>query len=281
MRAALSAGLVVLVVLLWPLGSHRRAGGSTARPLLAAAARLPAEGPGEDRTGRSGAGPGEWSGDGLGEWSGEGPARWARLGGRVLRRWRTARRARARELVTVLDLLDALAPALRSGLSPAAALRCLEPPADESGRPSLVAELCEAADAGAPLAPAWSARAHRLAASELHLVAAAWSLSESLGAPLADSVALGADLVRQRLARERRLAVALAGPRATIAILTLLPAGGPALALLLGVSPAELYLNLPAAVSLGLGLMLLGLGRWWCTRMVRGLTVPRPAPETS
>ncbi len=194
------------------------------------------------------------------------------------RTWWRGRRGPDEEMRAVLELLDALAPALRAGLPPSSALRCIQAPGTGPGR-DIVTELVAAADLGERLAPIWVARAERAASPELALVGRAWCLSESLGAPLADSVALGAELVRQRLGRQRRLAIALAGPRATTWVLTLLPLAGPGVALLLGVSPTQLYGNAAAALSVGAGVLLIAVGRRWCARMVRSLTVARPAPE--
>lgn len=204
-------------------------------------------------------------------------------------------RRRSVELETVLVILDSLAPALRAGLAPAAALRCLDvaagPPVAVAARRAtgpapahpgfsaadLVVDLLAAAETGERLAPVWG-RASRVSGSpELALISRAWALSEDLGAPLADSVALAADLVRQRTARERRLAIALAGPRATTTVLSLLPVIGPGVALLLGISPAELYGSAPAVSSVAVGGLFLVVGRWWCARMVGGLARPRPA----
>ena len=208
-------------------------------------------------------------------------------------------RRRRAELEAVLVILDSLAPAFRAGLGPAAALRCLDVVRDPSvavaaRRASgpgavhpgclpadLVVDLLAAAEAGERLAPVWG-RASRVAGSpELALISRAWALSEDLGAPLADSVALAADLVRQRTARARRLATALAGPRATTTVLSLLPVIGPGVALLLGITPAELYGSASAVSSVAVGGLFLMVGRWWCARMVGGLARPRPAGRGS
>ncbi len=187
-----------------------------------------------------------------------------------------------RELEATLGILDALAPALRAGLAPVAALGCLDLSVARSSSVSvLLTRLVEAAEQGEPLAPVWVEQARDVGSSELALIARAWALSESLGAPLADCVGMAADLVRQRIARERRLEVALAGPRATTTVLTLLPLAGPGVAFLLGIGPGELYSSVPALTAVVLGLLLLAVGRWWCARMVRGLARARPAGEGS
>lgn len=190
------------------------------------------------------------------------------------------RRRRRHDLGAVLGVLDALAPALRAGLAPVAALGCLDFSVGRSPRVSaLLTHLIEAAELGEPLAPVWMRQARDIGSVELALIGRAWALSESLGAPLADCVAMAADLVRQRTAREQRLAVAIAGPRATTTVLSLLPLGGPGVALLLGITPSELYSTAAAFASVLVGLVLLAVGRWWCARMVRGLARPRPPGE--
>ena len=87
--------------------------------------------------------------------------------------------------------------------------------------------------------------------------------------PLAKAVRTTAGLLEARIAHERRLAGALAGARATVNVLSVLPIGGPLLALVLGIGPGELYggSRLTQA-SLVLGLCLAGIGRWWVHRMV-------------
>lgn len=181
-----------------------------------------------------------------------------------------------------MSVLDALAPALRAGLAPVVALGCLDlTVARSSGVSVLLTRLVEAAEQGAPLAPVWMSHARDAGSPELALIGRAWALSESLGAPLADCVGTAADLVRQRIARERRLAVALAGPRATMTVLTVLPLAGPGVGLLLGIGPAELYSGVPALASVILGIVFLAVGRLWCAAMVRRLARPRAAEEKS
>jgi tight adherence protein B len=107
---------------------------------------------------------------------------------------------------------------------------------------------------------------------ELLLLAQAWSLTEDMGVPLAQAVRTTAGLLEARIAHERRLAGAVAGARATVNLLTVLPVGGPLLALVLGIGPGELYggSGLTQA-SLVLGLCMAGLGRLWVRRMIRAV----------
>ncbi|WP_295698806.1 hypothetical protein [Lapillicoccus sp.] len=170
---------------------------------------------------------------------------------------------------------------------------------------ALLADLVAEATAGRPLAPVWTRHAlegrwgrsgpsgpsgpsgsRGLGGSggsggsgpsrsgwsgEVAFVARAWSLSESLGSPLAECATVAARVVRQQSARRQRLAIALAGPRATAAVLTALPLAGPVVGLLLGLSPRQLYATPAALASTLSGLVLLMLGRWWCSRLVAGI----------
>ena len=74
---------------------------------------------------------------------------------------------------------------------------------------------------------------------------------------------------RARETQRRQVAAALAGPRASAALLALLPLAGVALAAGLGARPLHVLLHTP----LGVGCLLLGaaldlLGLWWTTRIV-------------
>jgi tight adherence protein B len=188
----------------------------------------------------------------------------------------------------VLELLDALGPALRAGLPPSDALRAVSSAdaADPVGLgsdlrtgpapgptigPPLLSALVRAADEGTDLSTVWRREAEVRRSSDLALVASAWSLCERLGSPLAATVTTVSAVVRDRRAVRRRMDVALAGPRASMTVLTALPAVGPLLALVMGVSPADLYASAAGTASLAAGLALLAFGRWWGARLVRGV----------
>ena len=104
------------------------------------------------------------------------------------------------------------------------------------------------------------------------LLAQAWSLTEDMGVPLAQSIRTAIELLEARIAQEQRLAGAVAGTRATVNVLTVLPVGGPLLGLVLGIGPAQLYGGSRITqMSLALGLCLAGIGRWCVRRMVRAV----------
>lgn len=180
----------------------------------------------------------------------------------------------------LLDLLDAIAPALRAGMSSAAAL---ELAVGSAGQRRANPDLLAASRSGEPLAPVWRRLAQRTGSAQLQLVASAWELSERHGAPLAEAVELTAGLLRDRRRWQGRVDVATAGPRATIRLLSLLPAAGAAFALVFGMSPVELYLGSPVArVAALCGLALTGLGRLWCARVMGSLrraAIVEPGPN--
>ena len=121
-----------------------------------------------------------------------------------------------------------------------------------------------------PIPEAWRRVAAATGAESVGLVARAWELSEQLGAPLAPSVATAAQLVRRSVRLQDRVETALAGPRATMRLLTALPLVGPLVGWAFGVDPMRLYWAGPVtqlATLAGLGLLLLG---WlWCRALVR------------
>jgi len=173
----------------------------------------------------------------------------------------------------LLGLLEAIAPALEAGMAPASALRFVADARSGSGGvdplAELVAGMASAAADGATLGPLWREAAESADSAELLFLAQAWSLTEDLGVPLARAVRTTAGLVEARIAQERRLTGAVAGAKATVNVLTVLPVGGPLLALVLGIGPGELYGGSRLTQgALLLGLCLAGLGRWWVHRMV-------------
>ena len=176
----------------------------------------------------------------------------------------------------VLALVEAVAPALQAGLPPAAALSVglgrpsagLPRPGSASAGTRLIEDVQRAAQQGAPVGPVWQAAAARTGSVHLQLLGAAWTLSESSGAPLADAMRTTAGVLRSAAAQERRLASAVAGARATMNLLSVLPVGGPLVALTLGIGPMELYATAASGLSLGVGVALAALGRWWVRRLV-------------
>jgi tight adherence protein B len=212
------------------------------------------------------------------------PSVWQQDPLQLYRRWRL-RRDREHLLAGVLVLLDSMAPALAMGLPPARALGLAveatsSSPRDAGQRPGrrrgdseldrLTGSLTAAASRGGPLATVWFDWARLTSAPEVAFVASAWALSERHGAPLAVAVERAATALREAQARQRKVRVAVAGPRATVTVLTVLPLTGPAFGLACGIDPATLYLGSRiGAVSAALGVGLIVVGRLWCRRMIR------------
>ncbi|KRF45492.1 hypothetical protein ASH01_06585 [Terrabacter sp. Soil811] len=139
----------------------------------------------------------------------------------------------------------------------------------------LVGSLLHASHRAEPTSPVWAEWAARSASAELALVAAAWRLSENTGAPLASAVDRAVGGLLDARTRRGKVAVAVAGPRATVTVLTLLPLTGPIFGLACGIDPATLYLGSPiATVSVVAGVLLVWVGRVWCSRMVRRAVRP-------
>jgi tight adherence protein B len=171
----------------------------------------------------------------------------------------------------VLGVVDALVPALQAGLPPITALRAVGHLTEHGN--AVTSALIDAADAGLPLGSVWLRAADQLGSSDLRLVGSAWSLCEAVGSPLAATLATVVTTVRQRRELQRRIAAALAGPQATVRVLSLLPALGPVVAVMVGVPLNELYAGSAGLGALGAGAALMLVGRWWCHRLVRSVTV--------
>jgi tight adherence protein B len=197
-------------------------------------------------------------------------------GGEHLRCRLRGRPAEGLTTQNLLGLLEAISPALDAGMAPASALRIAADARSGSGHADPLAELAgdiaSAAAEGLRLGPLWREAADSAGSAELLLLAQAWSLTEEMGVPLAQAVRTTAGLLEARIAHERRLEGAVAGARATVNLLTMLPIGGPLLALVLGIGPDELYGGSRLTQGcLALGLCLACAGRWWVRRMVRAV----------
>lgn len=99
-------------------------------------------------------------------------------------------------------------------------------------------------------------------------MSAVWTVSERSGAPAADMILRYATAQRSALDADRERRIAMAGPRATVRVLSWLPLIGVGLGLLIGVQPVELFSGLPGRLSIGGGVGLYIVGRWWMRRMM-------------
>ena len=186
-------------------------------------------------------------------------ARWITLVSRVSRR---RRRERDAVVEAVLNVLDVVAAALRAGQPPDTALRYAVA-ATPRGPWRLGSPAVDLVDELERLA-----RVHGMPA--LEHVTRAWRLAAETGAPLANAVEVGAALMRHARDHEHALAVAFAGPRATIRLLSVLPLGGPVVGWVLGLDPVDMYLRSPLGrACLGVGIFLVVVGRVWCRRLLR------------
>ncbi|MDN5918233.1 MAG: type II secretion system protein [Pseudonocardia sp.] len=208
----------------------------------------------------------------------------------VVRRRRDRARAERLRSAAAAELAEALSritDELRTGAHPAAALagvahdgpmaRELLGPAEAAARlgepvPGALRRAAAARGAGDRAAhqDATAGRAGTVAASDLERVAAAWELADRHGAPLADLLSGTGDDIRWRLAHGSRVRAQLAGPRATAAVLTMLPLFGIGLGQLMGTDP----LGVLREGLLGQGLLVAGCGLTaagvlWSERILR------------
>lgn len=101
-------------------------------------------------------------------------------------------------------------------------------------------------------------------------LAACFDVAEASGCPLAEVLTRFAAQLEAEDDAEAARQTALAGPRATVRLLTWLPFLGVGLGMLLGVDPVEVLLGTPfGAAALAAGLALTAAGRIWSARLVR------------
>ncbi|MCF7551621.1 type II secretion system F family protein [Pseudonocardia sp. WMMC193] len=181
----------------------------------------------------------------------------------TVRRRRARSRDRSRAGAEATELAESLArivEELRTGAHPAAALQGVRSDgalADRTlGPAAAAARLGD--DVPAALART-AARGPAAVRAELQRIAAAWSLSDRHGAPLADLLDGVLTDLRWRLAFAARTHARSAGPRATAAVLTALPVLGLGLGHLLGADP----LGVLRSGILGQALLLVGTGLVW------------------
>ena len=101
-------------------------------------------------------------------------------------------------------------------------------------------------------------------------LAACFDTAEASGCPLADVLGRFAAHLETEDDAEAARQTALAGPRATVRLLTWLPLSGLALGLLLGVDPVATLLGNPWGLAASAaGAALTTVGRLWSSRLVR------------
>lgn len=196
----------------------------------------------------------------------------------TVHRARAGRAALAAETTAAAELADALrriTDELRAGSHPAAALAGVT--ADGPVAARLLGPAATAARMGDDVPAALRRGQHTGsgAATELGRVAAAWSLAERHGVPLADVLVGVHDDIRWRVRFGAGTRALLAGPRATAGVLTALPGLGVALGQLLGADPIGVLRGGPLGQTLlVVGLGLVAAGRAWTEQILRR-AVPR------
>ena len=187
------------------------------------------------------------------------------------RRRRGRRQARAAERSGAVEACSVLAGELQAGRSPSDALRAA---AEVAAGPLASTLRIAGATAGLGGDVATALRSPppgQLSAvpEVLRALSACWSVCAMSGSGLAAAVARLEEGLRAEQAQRRAVDAELAGPRATAALLALLPLAGLVLAGGLGADPLHVLLHTPAGlVCLVLGVALDGLGVWWTARLV-------------
>lgn len=187
-------------------------------------------------------------------------------------RWRAAQlqaRAAAVERAAAVQGCAVLAAELSAGRTPAEALAAAAQVAVGPSRAALRAAAA-AAGVGGDVASALASGASASAVGPvLRALAACWTVCAASGSGLAASVRRLEEGLRSDAARRRALEAELAGPRATAALLAVLPLVGLAMAAGLGADPLHVLLHTAAGVvCLALGLALDAVGVWWTGRLV-------------
>jgi tight adherence protein B len=189
---------------------------------------------------------------------------------RADRATRTAATTGATELA---DALQRITDELRAGSHPAVALAGVT--ADGPVAARLLTPAATAARLGDDVPAALRRGQDSGPAAELGRVAAAWSLAEQHGVPLAEVLVGVHDDIRWRVRFEAGVKALLAGPRATAGVLTALPGLGVGLGQLLGADPIGILRGGPLGqVLLVVGLGLVATGRAWTEQILRR-AVPR------
>lgn len=178
--------------------------------------------------------------------------------------WR-GRRSEVEQTAALADVAESVAMALRAGTTPDRAVRVA---GHEVGQPwrDVLADVGAALAQGRDAGGVWRRAAGEH--PEAAFLAGAWTLSERLGTPLAPTTSVAAEVLRARLAVRRRLDAASAGPRATMVMLTALPAVGPLAGLAFGLAPWQVVTHSAVTLaSVGVGALLTVAG-WLLCRVV-------------
>lgn len=158
------------------------------------------------------------------------------------------------------DAVLRVAVLLQAGVTPVRAWRYLA-----DGGDAVASAVCRRVDEGAPF-PA----AMRALGGSWTEVAAAWSVSASVGAPLADTLRSFAAALRDARETADQVRVALAEPAGTARLMAWLPLVGVALGGALGLDTLGILVTQPAGIAcLVGGVALVVIAQRWTARLVR------------
>ena len=176
-------------------------------------------------------------------------------------------RADAEERRRALEAMAVLSADLRTGRSPAEALAAAAEAACGGTATALASAAAAARVAGD--VPGALVAADCVVPEILRALAACWSVTAVSGSGLAAGVERLEEGLRAAAVQRRAVESELAGPRATAALLAVLPVAGVLLATALGADPVHVLLHTPVGLVCllaGLGLDVLGLA--WTRRLV-------------
>ncbi|MER7796317.1 type II secretion system F family protein [Microbacterium sp. NPDC096154] len=167
-----------------------------------------------------------------------------------------------------------LAVLLQAGATPSAAWRHLAAAGDAAAE-RIVARVVD----GQGLTEAIEAEGRDAGGEVWRDIAAAWEISATVGAPLADCLRATAAALRDACEAQDDVRIALAEPTGTARLMTWMPLGGLLIGAALGFDVLGMLFTTPAgAVCLVAGLALLVVARVWTRRLVRAAQPPPGTP---
>ncbi len=188
-----------------------------------------------------------------------------------VRRARRHAQTAALRAAAVVELTFALAGELRAGRTPAESLAAVAAVAGPLAEP--VSEAHRVAAGGGSAAEVLARSAALAGADRLRSVASAWRVTETAGGRVAPVLERLGEAMDADLRLRQELEASLAGPRATMLLLAVLPAFGVLLGQAMGANPLRLLLHQPVgwgllAVAAGLD----GFGIWLLRRITASAT---------
>lgn len=192
----------------------------------------------------------------------------------------------ARDRAVLLAMIDGMVAALLAGAAPAVTVttsaRLVATRLRVRSCRAALAAVADRAEAGDDLADVWADAARAVppgaCRQAVAAIARAWALAGRLGSPLVPGLRVCAATLHAELERDRRIAAASAGPRATMQVLTVLPVAGLALATLAGLAPWPVIASPLAIVTVAPGCGLILLGRLIARRMIAAAARPARVP---